>query len=67
MNDQTQFIKWLQTDITKKECIMNYIIDIYGDLELYLENNHVYIKEDFNTFLMRLSYFIYKNSTTNAY
>jgi hypothetical protein len=46
---------------------MNYILDIYANLEEHLLENNIFIKEDFNVFLIRLSYFIFNNSSTDAY
>jgi hypothetical protein len=61
--EQEKFITWLKSDLSNGECIMNRIIDIYADLETHLVSNKIYIKEDFNTFLMRLAYFLYNNSS----
>ena len=62
MSDKQKFIKWLESDISDKECMMNRIIDIYANLEKYLNYNHIYIREPFEIFLIRLAYFLYENS-----
>ena len=65
--EKQEFIEWLENDISSKECIMNRIIDIYANLENHLLNNHIYIKEPFEVFLIRLAYFLFKNSKMRYY
>ena len=60
--EQEKFTAWLSSDLDKGEYIMNRVIDIYADLEKHLNSNGIYIKEDFDTFLMRIAYFLYNNS-----
>lgn len=61
--EKQEFIEWLESDITSKECIMNRIIDIYANLENHLLTNNIYIREPFKVFLIRFSYFLFKNSS----
>lgn len=67
MSEKQEFIKWLEMPISKNECIMNKVIDIYSDLEIYLEQYNISYKEDFNTMLIKLAYFLYINSSNSGY
>ena len=67
MSEKQRFIQWLEMPISKDKCIMNKVIDIYADLEIFLENQNISFKEDFNTMLIRLAYFLYINSSDNSY
>lgn len=62
---KNQLKEWLISKTTKNEVIFDYVLDLYDDIMLEIENNELPLAIDEKTLLMKLSLFLYKNSYVN--
>ena len=62
MTTKEQLIKWTTSNYSDS-IIFSRIIDIYIDIEHFMENNNLETNKDTDEFLIKLINFLHKNSS----
>ena len=62
MTTKEQLIKWATSNYSDS-IIFSRIIDIYIDIEHFMENNNLETNKDTDEFLIKLINFLHKNSS----
>lgn len=61
--EKDNFILWLQTPVSKNENIMDYILEMHEKLERELKLNKLQFNKNYYIILIKLCYFVFKNSS----
>jgi hypothetical protein len=57
-------IKWLNKPINDTEIMFDFVMDIFEEIQVELENNNLSLRQDPDTFLINFIDFLYHNSNT---
>lgn len=63
-NLKYEIIMWLNQPIDEKRILFDFVIELFDDLLIQLNNDNLKLRQEENILLINFIYFLYSNSDT---